>query len=99
MNKHKGNSIKHVKTIASENKTKKSPKSEVDSPDLPSFLGLLGSAMNGNKNTNKKMMRIKSKTLTLTEIIEKREQQIEVFISFFFFVCLDLIENKYKERN
>ena len=40
MNKHKGNSIKHVKTIASENKTKKSPKSEVDSPDLPSFLGL-----------------------------------------------------------
>ena len=40
MNKHKGDSIKHVKTIASENKTKKSPKSEVDSPDLPSFLGL-----------------------------------------------------------
>ena len=40
MNKHKGDSVKHVKTIASENKTKKSPKSEVDSPDLPSFLGL-----------------------------------------------------------
>ena len=41
MNKHKGNSIKNVKKkIASENKTKKSRKSEVDSPDSPSFLGL-----------------------------------------------------------
>ena len=41
MNKHKGNSIKNVKKkIVSENKTKKSRKSEVDSPDSPSFLGL-----------------------------------------------------------
>ena len=29
-----------MKTIASKNKTKKSRKSEVDSPDSPSFLGL-----------------------------------------------------------
>ena len=41
MKKHNGNSIKHVKTIASKNKTKKkSRKSAVDSPDSPSFLGL-----------------------------------------------------------
>ena len=61
------------KKLLSENKTKKSLKSEVDSPDSPSFLG---SAMNGNKNKNKKMIRITSKmlTLTLTERREKREQ-------------------------
>ena len=41
MNKHKGDSIKNVKKkIASENKTKKSRKSEVYSPGSPSFLGL-----------------------------------------------------------
>ena len=40
MNKHKGNSIKPMKTIASKNKTKKSWKSEVDSPNSPSVLGL-----------------------------------------------------------
>ena len=82
MKKHNGNSIKHVKTIASENKRKNHQKVKLTHPTCLHFLG---SAMNGNKNTNKKMMRIKSKTLTLTEIIEKREQQIEVFISFSFF--------------
>ena len=96
MNKHKGNSIKHVKTIASENKTKNHQKVKLTHPTCLHFLGL---AMNGNKNTNKKMMRIKSKTLTLTERIEKREQQRQVFFSFSFFVCLDRRENKYKERN
>ena len=40
----------------------------------PTRLCFLGSAMNGNKNTNKKMMRIKSKTLTLTKRREKRKQ-------------------------
>ena len=84
MNKHKGDSIKHVKTIASENKTKKSPKIEVDSPDLPSFLGLGDERKQKHKQKNDENQ-IKSKTLTLTEIIEKREQQIEVFISFSFF--------------
>ena len=39
------------KKLLSENKTKKSLKSEVDSPDSPSFLG---SAKNGNKNKNQK---------------------------------------------
>ena len=83
MKKHNGNSIKHVKTIASKNKTKKNHgKVQLTHP---THLHSLGSEMNRNKNTNKKMMRIKSKTLTLTEIIEKREQQIEVFISFSFF--------------
>ena len=39
------------KKLLSENKTKKSLKNEVDSPDSPSFLG---STMNGNKNKNQK---------------------------------------------
>ena len=68
MNKHKGNNIKIVKKkIASEIKTKKSRKNEVDSPDSPSFLGL----GDERKQKKKKMMRIKSKTLTLTEKREK----------------------------
>ena len=86
MKKHKGNSIKHVKTIASKNKTKKNHgKVQLTHPTR---LHSLGSEMNRNKNTNKKMMRIKSKTLTLTERIEKREQQRQVFFSFLFFFCL-----------
>ena len=98
MNKHKGNSIKHVKIIASKNKTKKKNHGKVQLTH-PTHLHFLGSEMNRNKNTNKKMKRIKSKTLTLTERIEKREQQRQVLFSFFFFVCLDRRENKYKERN
>ena len=94
MKKHNGNSIKHVKTIASKNKTKKNHgKVQLTHP---THLHFLGSVMNGNKNTNKKMMRIKSKTLTLIERREKRA--IERSFLFFFFVCLDRRENKYIER-
>ena len=52
MNKHKGNSIKHVKTIASENKTKESRKSEVESADSPSFLGLSDERKQKHKQKN-----------------------------------------------
>ena len=74
MNKHKGNSIKNVKKkLLPKTKQKNHGKVKLTHPTRLQFLGTV---MNGNKNTNKKMMRIKSKTLnlTLTERGEKREQ-------------------------
>ena len=73
MNKHKGNNIKNVKKKKLQPKTKQKNHGKVKLTN-PTHLCFLGSAMNGNKNTNKKMMRIKSKTLTLTKRREKRKQ-------------------------
>ena len=58
--------------MLSENKTKKSLKSEVDSPDSPSFLG---SAMNGNKNKNQKNDKNQIKNANPNPNREKREKR------------------------
>ena len=82
MNKHRGNSIKNVKKkLHSKTKQKNHGKVKLTNPTR---LCLLGSAMNGNKNTNKKMMRIKSKTLTLTLTKMREKKAIEK--RFFLFV-------------
>ena len=65
MNKHKGNNIKNVKKISFRKQYKKNH-GKVKSTH-PTRLRFLGSAMNGHK----KMVRIKSKTLTLTERRER----------------------------
>ena len=80
MNKHKGNSIKNVKKkIASENKTKKSRKSEVDSPDSPSFLGL------GDERTQKNdENQIKNANPNPNPNREKREKRKESNRKFLF---------------
>ena len=68
-----------MKTIASENKTKKSQKSEVNSPDLPSFLGL------GDERKQKLIQKNDENQMKdPNPNREKREQQREVF----FFFCL-----------
>ena len=90
MNKHKGNSIKPMKTIASKNKTKKSRKSEVDSRDSPSFLGL------GDERKQKPRQKNDENQMKNPnpnrENREKRaiEKSFLSFFSFFFvFVRLD----------
>ena len=85
-----------MKTIASKNKTKKSRKSEVDSPDLPSFLGLGDERKQKHrqKNDENQMKNLNPNT----ENREKRATE-RSFLFFSFFVCLDRRENKYEERN
>ena len=80
------------KKIASENKTKKSRKSEIDSPDSPMFLGLGDERKQKNDENH-----IKNPNPN-TENREKRATE-RSFLFFFFFVCLDRRENKYEERN
>ena len=66
--------------MLSKNKTKKSLKSEVDSPDSPSFLG---STMNGNKNKNQKNDKNQIKNANPNPNREKREKRaIENFPLF-----------------
>ena len=84
MKKHNGNSIKHVKTIASENKTKNSRKSAVDSPDSPSFLGLGDEQKQKHKQKNEENQ-IKNPNPN-RENREKRATKTS-FI-FFSFFCL-----------
>ena len=94
MNKHKGNSIKHVKTIASEKKTKESRKSEVESADSPSFLGLSDERKQKHKQKNDE-----NQMKNPNPNRENREKRAtERSFLFFFFVCLDRRENKYIER-
>ena len=71
------------KKIASENKTKKSRKSE--KLTNPTRLCFLGSAMNGNKNTNKKNDENKIKNPNPNPIKEKREKKA-IEKRFFLFV-------------
>ena len=78
------------KKLLSENKTKKSLKSEVDSPDSPSFLG---SAMNGNKNKNQKNDKNQIKNANPNPNREKREKRAIETIYFFTKSCQHFFSN------
>ena len=82
MNKHKGNSIKKVrKKLLPENKTKKSRKSEVDSPNSPSFLGLGDERKQKHKQKNDENQ-IKNPNPNREE---RKESNREKFSFLFFF--------------
>ena len=76
--------------MLSENKTKKSLKSEVDSPDSPSFLG---SAMNGNKNKNQKNDKNQIKNANPNPNREKREKRAIENIYFVTKSCQHFFSN------
>ena len=76
--------------MLSENKTKKSLKSEVDSPDSPSFLG---SAMNGNKNKNQKNDKNQIKNTNPNPNREKREKRAIENIYFVTKSCQHFFSN------
>ena len=83
------------------NKTKKSWKSEVDSPNSPSILGLGDEWKQKHKQKKNDENQIKNPNPN-RENREKRaiEKSFLFFFFFFFvFVRLDRRENKYKERN
>ena len=90
MNKHKGNSIKKVlKKLLSENNKKNHRKVK---SSQPTCLRLLGSAMNGNKNTNKKNDKNQIKNAHPNPNREEEKRAIEN-IHFFTKSCQHFFSN------
>ena len=94
MNKHKGNSIENLKKIAFQKQNKKNH-GKVKLTHLTQ-LRFLGSAMNGNKNTNKKNDENQIKNANPNPNREKREKRAIENFYFFTKSCQHFFSNNTK---